>query len=224
LRELARKNYPVLREISNYFYEMSGIYERLCKYFAYLYRYDWFVVPYIKDESAKENKILTEFTNVLSYLDNSNIKYMCGDIALKTVINGCWYGYIVDTKEGMTFQELPIGYCRSRFRVGDAPAVEFNPKFFDDKFPTVEQRIRILKMYPEEFAKAYMAYKKNKIQTNVGDNGFWWVLDPAYAVKININGSDYPILANAIPAIIDLDLAQDLDRRKTMQKLLKIII
>ena len=43
-------------------------------------------------------------------------------------------------------------------------------------------------------------------------------------VKLNLNGSDYPILANAMPAILDLDAAQDLDRRKTMQKLLKIII
>jgi hypothetical protein len=33
-----------------------------------------------------------------------------------------------------------------------------------------------------------------------------------------------PLLANAIPAILDLDAAQDLDRRKQMQKLLKIIV
>ena len=195
----------------------------MCKYFAYLYRYDWFVVPYINDETAKEQKILTEFSKVLGYLDNSNIKYMCGDIALKVIINGCWYGYIVDTAEGMTFQELPVEYCRSRFKVGDSPAVEFNPKYFDDKFRTVEQRLRILKMYPEEFSKAYIAYKKGKLNTPEND-GTWWVLDPSYAVKINVNGSDYPILANAIPAIIDLDLAQDLDRKKTMQKLLKVII
>lgn len=195
----------------------------MCKYFAYLYRYDWFVVPYINDETAKEQKILTEFSKVLGYLDNSNIKYMCGDIALKVIINGCWYGYIVDTAEGMTFQELPVEYCRSRFKVGDSPAVEFNPKYFDDKFRTVEQRLRILKMYPEEFSKAYIAYKKGKLYTPEND-GTWWLLDPSCAVKINVNGSDYPILANAIPAIIDLDLAQDLDRKKTMQKLLKVII
>ena len=143
LRALAKKDYASLREISRYYYELSGIYERMCKYFAYLYRYDWFVVPYINDETAKEQKILTEFSKVLGYLDNSNIKYMCGDIALKVIINGCWYGYIVDTAEGMTFQELPVEYCRSRFKVGDSPAVEFNPKYFDDKFRTVEQRLRI---------------------------------------------------------------------------------
>ena len=223
LRALARKDYVSLREISNYFYEVSGIYERICKYFAYLYRYDWFVVPYINDDSAKEEKILNEFTKVLSYLDNSSVKYTCGDIALKIILNGCWYGYIVDTKNGMTFQELPINYCRSRFRVGDMPAVEFNPKYFDDKFRSVEQRMRVLKMYPEEFTKAYVAYKKGRLNTDEQD-GTWWVLDPAYAIKLNVNGADYPIFANAIPAILDLDSAQDLDRKKTMQKLLKVII
>jgi hypothetical protein len=33
-----------------------------------------------------------------------------------------------------------------------------------------------------------------------------------------------PLFVNAIPSIIDLDAAQDLDRRKQMQKLLKIVI
>lgn len=28
------------REISNYFFNVSGIYSRLCKYMAYMYRYD----------------------------------------------------------------------------------------------------------------------------------------------------------------------------------------
>ena len=136
---------------------------------------------------------------------------MFGNIALDVIKNGCYYGYIVDTGAGMTLQQLPIQYCRSRYMVGDVPAVEFNMKFFDDKFPNIEYRMRILKMFPEEFAKGYLLYKKNK-------------LDPDCAVKINLHGSDYPILANTMPLILDLDAAQDLDRRKTMQKLLKIII
>lgn len=224
LRALAKKDYATLREASNYFYEVSGIYERLCKYFAFLYRYDWYVVPYVEDDKTKGEKILTEFAKVLNYLDNSNIKYMCGNIALEVIKNGCYYGYIVDTKHGMTLQQLPILYCRSRYMVGDAPAVEFNMKFFDDKFSTIEQRLKILKMFPKEFAEGYILYKKNRLKDEAGNTTSWYLLDPACALKLNLNGSDYPILANAIPAILDLDAAQDLDRRKTMQKLLKIII
>ena len=224
LRALATKDYNTLREISNYFYEVSGVYERLCKYFAFLYRYDWYVVPYVEDDSIKPEKILSEFSKVLNYLDGSNIKYMCGNIALEVIKNGCYYGYIVDTATGMTLQQLPVQYCRSRYMVGDAPAVEFNMKFFDDKFPTIEQRLNVLKMFPEEFAKGYVLYKKGRLKDESGSQAGWYLLDPACAIKLNLNGSDYPILANAIPAILDLDAAQDLDRRKTMQKLLKIVI
>ena len=224
LRALAKKDYDTLRAASNYFYEVSGIYERLCKYFAFLYRYDWYVVPYIEENGPKNEKILAEFAKVLNYLDNSNIKYMCGNIALEVIKNGCYYGYIVDTKHGMTLQQLPVQYCRSRYMVGDAPAVEFNMKFFDEKFQTIEQRLKILEMFPPEFAKGYVLYKKNRLKDEAGNTTGWYLLDPGCAVKLNLNGSDYPILANAMPAILDLDAAQDLDRRKTMQKLLKIII
>ena len=37
--------------ISNYFYKTSGIYQRICNYFATMYRYDWYVVPEVFDES-----------------------------------------------------------------------------------------------------------------------------------------------------------------------------
>ncbi len=220
---MARKDYEAMRAISNYFFEVSGLYERLCKYFATLYRYDWYITPYIIDEKVKDEKVLADFSKALDYMDESYVKKQCGEIALKVIVNGCYYGYVVETKRGFTFQELPIAYCRTRFKVGTVPAVEFNPKFFDDKFADVEMRMRVLKMYPKEFAEAYIAYKKGKLNTKEHD-GTWWVLDPDHAFKINLNGSDVPLLINTCIKILDLDEAQDLDRRKMMQQLLKIII
>ena len=132
-----------LREISNYFYKTSGIYQKVCNYAATMYRYDWYVVPEVyeskpvvkegeEEKSNKANeKILTDFHKVLTYLDNSYIAKTCGDIALGVVKNGAYYGYLVDSPKGVIIQELPINYCRSRFNVGNLPAVEFNMKFFD---------------------------------------------------------------------------------------------
>jgi hypothetical protein len=121
-----------LREISNYFYKASGIYQRVCNYAATMYRYDWYVVPEVFDEASKTNeKILTDLTKVLHYLDNSYIAKVCGDIALGVVKNGAYYGYMVHSPKGVVIQELPINYCRSRFNQGNLPVVEFNMKFFD---------------------------------------------------------------------------------------------
>ena len=93
-------------------------------------------------------------------------------------------------------------------------------------------RMRILKMYPKEFAEAYLAYKRGKLQKQetVGWNdienksGPWYLLDPECAFKLNLNNQDYPILVNICPKILDLDEAQDLDQRKMFQQLLKVII
>jgi hypothetical protein len=145
-------------------------------------------------------------------------------MALEVILNGAYYGYIVPSSTGLTIQQLPIAYCRSRFTVKGMPVVEFNMKYFDT-FTDSAYRMKILKMFPNEFIKGYELYKANKLPRDAGDPlGQWYVLDVNSAFKFNFNGSDIPMLITAIPALIDLDAAQDLDRRKQMQKLLKIIV
>jgi hypothetical protein len=98
---LMRNDIQELRAISNFYYSINGIYERVCNYFAFLYRYDWYVAPEIFDDSVKNEKVLKDFSKVLNYLDNSYIKKICGDIALEVIKNGCYYGYIVPSSEGI---------------------------------------------------------------------------------------------------------------------------
>jgi hypothetical protein len=93
--------------------------------------------------------------------------------------------------------------------------------------------MQVLNMFPDEFKKGYVAYKSGKL-TPTGKSWFdrdtgWWMLEPQNTVKFSFsnggNGAaDIPLFINAIPAILDLDAAQDLDRRKQMQKLLKIVV
>jgi hypothetical protein len=105
--------------------------------------------------------------------------------------------------------------------------------------------MQVLNMFPDEFKKGYVAYKSGKLsrQKTLGqdptvggylgsrwvDDSGWWMLEPQNTVKFSFanggNGAaDIPLFINAIPAILDLDAAQDLDRRKQMQKLLKIVV
>lgn len=226
LNAIQKRDYATQRKISNFYYESSGIYQRLCKYIAYLYRYDWFLVPYADDISAlNQDKVLTEFSKALRFFDNSNIQKICGDIALEMVKNGCCYVYYLPQKDHFDIQYLPVGYCRSRFNINGFPAVEFNMKYFDDTFSDINYRLRILKMFPQDFQKGYLLYKNKKLQPEYqGDSAGWYLLEPGTAFKFNSSGSDFPFLINSIPAIIDLNNAQELDRRKQMQQLLKIII
>lgn len=245
LQAISERNLPLIREISNYFYNTNGIYSKVCDYFAYLYRYDWYITPEIKDESEKSfEKALVDFNNILGYLDNSHVKKVCGDIASEVVKNGAYYGYISPSRDGLVLQQLPINYCRTRFNIGDIPVIEFDMRFFDENFRDVNYRMKILRMFPKEFQKGYVLYKQGKLEpdteyyplgrrssnlvnTNTQLNwrpGYWYTLEPGSAVKFCFNNGDQPLFINAIPAILDLDAAQDLDRRKQMQQLLKIVI
>lgn len=245
LQAISERNLPLIREISNYFYNTNGIYSKVCDYFAYLYRYDWYITPEIKDESEKSfEKALIDFNNILGYLDNSHVKKVCGDIASEVVKNGAYYGYISPSRDRLVLQQLPINYCRTRFNIGDMPVIEFDMRFFDENFRDVNYRMKILRMFPKEFQKGYVLYKQGKLEpdteyyplgrrdthlvnTNTQLNwrpGYWYTLEPGSAVKFCFNNGDQPLFINAIPAILDLDAAQDLDRRKQMQQLLKIVI
>lgn len=66
-------------------------------------------------------------------LDNYNVKKHLGEIALKVLRHGVFYGYKVPLENSFVLQELDPNYCRTRFNKGiDTPVVEFNMKFFDD--------------------------------------------------------------------------------------------
>ena len=225
LRAMYNNDYESMREISNFFFKTSGIYSRLCRYMAYLYRYDWMITPYVNSDSAKEDKILDGFHKALLFFDSFEVKRFCGEVALKVIKNGCYYGYLIHNGDKLAVQELPPNYCRSRFMTGNRPAVEFNMKFFDDMFRDTAQKMKMLNLFPKEFKKGYILYKEGKLMPDFpGDVSGWYLLDVNSVIKFNLNGDDAPVFMSVIPAIIDLDEAQALDRKKMQQKLLKIII
>ena len=195
-----------------------------------MYRYDWYVSLESYDDKIKEDKAVSDFVKILRYLDNSYIKKTCCDIALSVMKNGVYYGYLTEGEKSIVLQELPAKYCRQRYWIGNKPAVEFNMRFFDDEFPNVQYRLKVLGMFPKEFAKGYILYKQGKLKEDGVENSWgvttqgWYLLDPNATVKFNFNNGDMPLFASAIPALIDLDAAQDLDRRKQMQKLMKILV
>ena len=226
LRAIDENDYAFLREVSDYFYKTSGIYARILRYMAFMYRYDWYVTPYKNDSKVTDEKLLDGFNKALMILDNYNVKKHLGEIALKVLRHGVFYGYKVPLENSFVLQELDPNYCRTRFNKGiDTPVVEFNMKFFDDYFRDTAQRMRILKIFPAEFSKGYVLYKQGKLVPDFsGDTNGWYMLEPDNTVRFTANGEEYPAFISAIPLIIDLDEAQELDRKRALQRLLKIVI
>lgn len=226
LKAINNCDYSKMIEISDYFYRTNGIYQRLCKYMSNLYCYDWMIIPYINDKDANTDKILSSFYDALTLIDNFNPKAFFSKAALKVIRYGAYFGYKIEQDKTHTMvQELPASYCRSRFEVGGQPLVEFNMKYFDETFKDTEYRLKIIKAFPQEFQKGYVLYKEGKLPAEYrGDTSGWYPLDPQYTIMFSINGERLPLFMSTIPYLIDLDVAQDLDRKRMAQKLVKIII
>ena len=224
-RAIDRQDLDKIRDISLYFYYSNGIYERLCRYMAYLYRYDWYITPIKYDDNIKDIKVIEGWYKASKFLDNSNLKKTFGEIALKVIRDGCFYGYTIKQKNASYIQQLPIKYCRSRYSLNGKAVVEFNVKYFDEAFADVAYREKVLKLFPIEFRKAYLAYKKDTLPRDPkNDDKGWFVLDTACAFKFNLNGSDFPLFIAVIPKLLDLEDAQDLDKKRMAQQLLRLII
>lgn len=224
-KAIANNNVKLMREASEFYFKVSGIYARLCKHLANLYRYDWIITPFTPGNKVAPDKIIDGFEKSSYYLGEFGVKEFFGEVALKVMRRGCYYGYIVYDNDTAQVQELMPEYCRVRYSKHGRPAVEFNMKFFDDEYKDVEYRLRVLGMYPKDFQKGYVAYKEGRLPADYqGDTAGWYLLDPECSIKFNMNDQDYPPLVSVIPHIIDLDAAQELDRKKMAQKLLKIII
>jgi len=231
LRAIAEKDVHKLRLISDFFYRTNGIYQRICNYYATMYRYDWYTVPTIYDEKVTSNqekikKVINEWFQIIDYLDNSNIRKITAEISMKVVKYGVCYGYIVEGTDSIMFQELPADYCRCRYYINNLPAIEFKMAYFDEKFRDPTYRMKVLKMFPKDFQKGYILYKERKLVPDFeGDTSGWYLLDPGNAVRFCLTGTnEIPFFINVIPYLLDLDAAQDLDHRKQMQELLKIIV
>ena len=73
IKAIADKNVTKLREISNYFCAVSGIYSRILRYMAFMYRYDWMVTPYINDETTNHDKLLKLVNHLINLFVLTNL-------------------------------------------------------------------------------------------------------------------------------------------------------
>ena len=67
IKTIEQNNLNEQRKISNYFFKTSGIYSRLCRYMAFLFKYDWFITPMIYDEKLKQDGKSKKHHRSISY-------------------------------------------------------------------------------------------------------------------------------------------------------------
>lgn len=224
-----RGNVRAMRAISQYFFRTSGIYARLCRYMAQMYRYDWTITPVVPLGSELDDRglkrMVSAWYDASFMLERACLKGLFGDIALDVIRNGVYYGIAIRQEGAFYLQKLPEDWCRSRYEVNGWPVVELNVRYFDDAYRDASYRLRVLQMFPKEIQQGYARYKEGKLERDYsGDETGWIALDPQTTVRFTLGGTETPTFYSVIPHLLDLEEAQDLDKAKMAQQVLKIIV
>ena len=183
-RAISTNSVKELRRISNYFFNTSGIYSRLCRYMAFLYKYDWFITPVVKDDSLKPEKIIIKDVLNISIPTTGSriigtIGYFLEPIVLTSflLMNGYTTNYITYEYGVLTGYVMPLLLLPSFFTmaISQATLPVISNGYANNKIPYVKKKIKqslllsfaiglfftiILMIFPEIFMK--LIYNTNE--------------------------------------------------------------
>lgn len=209
------------QQLSNYFFEQNGYYAQILTHYATLLTYNGILIPHVANgktlSSSKANK--KRYQNALEFIANSNVPVICKDFALKALINGTYYGLLLNVdKTKFVILDLPEGYARSRFKdISGRDLIEFDLGYFN-KITDEQQRKITLKAYPSFIEKGYYAWIKHKKEASR------WLLLPAEIGICFKWFSNKPMFLSVIPAALDYDDAVDTSNEKAQDQIRKIIV
>ncbi len=224
---IERKDIYAMRTISNYFYSVSGVYARGIHYLADMHTFSYLVTPNLNnfDVAIDKKQLQKDLDKALLFCEELNIQKTFAQITLKSIIDGAWYGYLRYNGQSYVFEELPINYCRSRYKINGKPAIEFNVKYFDDAIVKSDLRKQVLMTYPKEIVEGYIAYKEGRLESDSSHPGNYWIrLDNNNAWKFSLRDDDQPFFISSVPKVIDFDDIREINKRKKEQQLQKLLI
>lgn len=216
---IRRGDQSELRRLSKYYYRTNGHYRNNINFLASLPRYDTVVSPIydLKKKKDKE-KIISLFYKVNSYIDDLNIAVSFRHISQEILINGVYYGIIREDEGKPTIQDLPVEYCRTRFKdYNGLDLLEFNLLYFDN-ITDDGLREEVLKGFPRQVELAYRKFHKGRRKEQ-------WVEIPSSMGGISFSyGDKTPLLVASIPDLQKLEEATDREGKRDENELYKLLI
>jgi len=209
-----------MREISQHFFTVSGIYKRLIYLFAAMPKFYTLVIPHFFTEKVPENKMMKDFVQALDFVDNLNINLIFPLINLSVFKYGIYYGYLRDDKDPTVIQTLPLAYCRSRYKKDNRYTVELNLTYFDREFVTTEEKTQAIKQYPKEIQKEYNRYKSGSTS---GADKEWVILDLDRAICFKMP-DEIPFFLPIIIDLIELREAKNIELSKDKLELFQLLV
>lgn len=207
-----------LRELSRYYYRTSGVYRNSIELRANMSLYDTVIVPLATSWKSKD-KIRKAFDAACGFVDKLNVPVNFARITRELLLTGAYNGILREDGEGgLVIQDLPLAYCRSRFKdYNGLDVLEFNVAYFD-RIADAEDRKVALASFPKEVRKAYYDWHKRS-------SGVQWVEISASLGGLSFYyGDKTPVLVASIPAIRQMDEAVEREAKRDEDELGKLLI
>ena len=205
--------------LSRNYFNKGGFYQRLLLHYATLLKYTSLLIPnpsFGKDLS--EQYISKKYYNAVSFIDNAKLPKLFTHIAIKALRDGCYYGVLQEvTNKSISILDLPIFYCRSRFKDKEGnDIIEFNVTYFDT-ITDKDFRKRALAAYPKEISNWYRRYKNRKV------NNPWCYVSSSVGICMSLI-DERPIFLQIIEAELDYDDAKDINKERDLEEIRKILV
>ena len=205
-----------LRLLSRFYYRTNSTYRNNIDFLAHLFLYDSLVIP-IYDETGSQAQILKTFKNACQWIENLDLPNILAHMTTEWLLNGIYYGILREKEGKVTIQDLPLDYCRCRFKdINNLNILEFNLAYFYT-IPE-EEREEAVKSFPEPIQ---IAWKRRK---TLGKDQ--WIQIPAGSggVTFSFITDQTPLLIASIPELKKMDDATAREEKRDENELYKILI
>lgn len=209
---------PAQQMLSRNYFNKDGFYKQMILHYATLLKYTGILIPNpAPGIKVSEKQVSKKYHTALNFVDKMNLQSILVDWAQKILVNGCYYGLLVnDDKNNFCVLDLPIAYCTSRFKdYAGNDIVEFDVSYFNslDK----DNRKKALAVYPDDIVKAYRRWNVGKLKDK-------WIKIPSDIGFCFPMLDGRPFFINIIPAIIDYNEAVETEQEKNKEEIRKILV
>lgn len=209
---------PAQQILSRNYFNKDGFYRQLVLHYATLLKYTGILIPNpTPGKSLSTSHISKKYFQALDFVDKMNIKDLFVNWAQKALVNGCYYGLLINSdKLNFCVLDLPIAYCTTRFKdCAGNDIVEFDVSYFN----TLDEKSKkaALAAYPDFIVKAYRQYNKGKISSK-------WIFIPSDIGICFPMFDGRPFFLSAIPSIIQYGESVETEQERDKEEIRKVIV
>lgn len=203
------RNQEILRDISRFYFAVSPHYRRELIMLSTILTNNYVIRAIENVKTLDKDKFEEQYINYAIKCNRFKFKDINPQIMLRVLVDGIYYGLMIEDKRSFFLKPLKHKYCRLAAVENGVWRFAFDLSYFNDKKTKL-----LLPSYGSEFVKAYTAYKGDKEKGIEGDKTLRWFI-PKNQICIKFD-EEYPFIMppfiGCFKAIIDLETYQEIKK------------